>query len=73
LATGSADRTIKLWDLATHVEVATLHGQSGTVESLAFSPRGDCLASGSEGLDGTDNLLWFWEVPDSDGPSTAEK
>jgi WD40 repeat protein len=46
LATGSRDRTIKLWDMATRSERATLKGHPGWVRSLAFSPDGALLASG---------------------------
>ena len=48
-------RKIKLWDLATGEEVATLDGHSSNVESLLFSPDGSTLISGS--LDGT-MLIW---------------
>ena len=43
------DKSIKLWDVATGHEVRTLGVPSGVqfVESLAFSPDGSTLASGS--------------------------
>ncbi|MDB9446990.1 WD40 repeat domain-containing protein [Anabaena sp. CS-542/02] len=47
LASGSDDGTIKLWDVATQEEIATLTGHSDSVNSVAFSPDGRTLASGS--------------------------
>jgi WD40 repeat protein len=50
LATGSADETIQLWDMASGDPVGDpIQGHEGGVTSLAFSPDGDLLASG--GLD----------------------
>jgi WD40 repeat protein len=48
LASGSDDRTIKLWDLATGQLKATLAGHCGSVRALAVLPDGR-LASGSFG------------------------
>ena len=46
--TGSADGTVKLWDVVTRDTVATLEGHAETyVTSVAFSPDGTLLASGS--------------------------
>ena len=36
-----------MWDLATGAELQTLKGHSGDVSSVAFSPDGARLASGS--------------------------
>ena len=47
LATGSGDRTVKLWDAATGQELLTLKGHSDNVYSVAFSPDGKRLATGS--------------------------
>jgi WD40 repeat protein len=55
LASGSDDKTIKLWDVATGRELRTLKGHTDYVNSVAFSPDGRILASGS--ADGT-VLLW---------------
>ena len=47
LASGSEDSTVRLWDGATGVPIATLEGHSSSVGSLSFSPDGSRLASGS--------------------------
>jgi hypothetical protein len=60
LASGSADKTIKLWDVATGREVRTLTGHIDDVNSVAFSPDGRLLASGSL-LDATIKL---WDISD---------
>ena len=54
---GSRDKTIKLWDLATGKEQATLKGHKDKVYSVAFSPDGKTLASGSQ-----DSLIELWDA-----------
>jgi WD40 repeat protein len=60
IATGSFDKTIKLWD-ASGKELRTFagpQGHTGQVLAVAFSPKGDQLASG-----GADNNVKLWDVP----------
>ena len=49
---------IRLWDIATGEQVATLSGHNEDVSSLAFSPDGKLLASGMY-----DTTALVWEVP----------
>lgn len=51
LASGSKDRTIKLWDVATAKVTATLAGHSGGISAVTFSPDGKTLLVGSGYLD----------------------
>jgi WD40 repeat protein len=61
LASGSGDRTIKLWDVRTGKEQATLkrHPEpvNGIVNCIAFSPDGKTLASGSR-----EQAIKLWDV-----------
>lgn len=50
LASGSADKTIKLWNLNTMDNTRTYRGHTDFVTALAFRPDGEMLASA--GLDG---------------------
>ena len=54
LASGSSDSTVKLWDVETQTNIATLEGHTAAVFSVAFSPNRMLLASGS--FDGTVKL-----------------
>ena len=54
LASGSQDRTIRLWNLNNGKLKITLTGHTDAVNSVAFSPDGQTLASGS--WDGTIRL-----------------
>ena len=54
---GSGDKTLKLWDVATGRELRTFSGHRGTIWSVAFSPNGKIALSGSE-----DNTVKLWDV-----------
>jgi WD40 repeat protein len=47
LISGSADDTIRLWDVASRRERRTLNGHADSVNSIALSPDGRVLASGA--------------------------
>lgn len=57
LATASRDRSVKLWDYQSSMEIRSLFGHESTVNGLAFSPDGKYLSTSS--ADGTARV---WEV-----------
>jgi WD40 repeat protein len=57
IATGSADRTIKLWDARSGRELRTLRGHSNLVRTVVFSNDGRTLASW-----GWDHSIMLWDV-----------
>ncbi|NWH46671.1 TAF5 factor, partial [Fregata magnificens] len=57
IATGSADRTIRLWDVLNGNCVRIFTGHKGPIHSLAFSPNGRFLATGA-----TDGRVLLWDI-----------
>ena len=57
LASGSQDKTVRLWDNANDGEPTVLQKHTGWTNVLAFSPDGKILASGS-----TDKTVLLWDT-----------
>ena len=53
---------IWLYDMATHQELDLLTGHTEKVTSIAFSPDGRTLASGSGGFAGSEDKMRLWDV-----------
>ncbi|MBN9500910.1 MAG: hypothetical protein BGO01_11190 [Armatimonadetes bacterium 55-13] len=56
-ASGSADLTVRLWDLDSKKLLVSLEGHGGEVGAVAFSPDGKLLASGERY-----NKVKIWDV-----------
>ena len=65
LASGSQDKTVRLWDLANNDKWITLQKHAGWTNVLAFSPDGKMLASGS-----TDKTVQLWDTATGDALAT---
>ena len=70
LVSGANDGMLKLWDVETGANIATLGGDNRTwqqsVQSVAFSPDGTTLAAGSYGK------VNLWDVPTKTNITTLE-
>ena len=65
LASGSQDKTVRLWDTTNKDEWTTLQKHTGWTNVLAFSPDGKLLASGS-----TDTTVQLWDTTTSEPLAT---
>src|SRR2546423_461098 len=57
IASGSEDRTIRVWDAQTGKEQLSLKGHTDIVRSVCFSPDGKRIASASY-----DNIVKVWDA-----------
>jgi len=58
---GSDDKTLRLWDVASGGCLRAFQGHGGRVHSVAFSPDGRCALSGSD-----DKTLRLWDAATGD-------
>ena len=70
LATGGFDRKVKLWNIATEQELATLELLPGACMTLRFSPDGHTLAAGS--WLSPEPYMSLWQVPSFEEIAAAE-
>ena len=59
VVTGGEDHSVRVWDLAGDVELATMNGHAGDVYSVVYSPDGTRIVSG-----GNDETIRIWS-PDT--------
>ena len=67
LASGSRDKTIKLWDAHGGETLRTLEGHTSLVRSVAFAPDGQTLASSS-----IDETIKLWDARSGEVLRTLE-
>ncbi|KAI0607376.1 WD40 repeat protein [Pyrenophora tritici-repentis] len=67
VASGSWDKTVRLWEAATGTYRNTLEGHSSGVSAVAFSPDGQLVASASG-----DKTVRLWEAAKGTCRSTLE-
>jgi WD40 repeat protein len=65
---GSDDGTVRIWDVATGQDRATLRGHTGPVEAVEVAPDGNWLVSGGS-WDGT---VRIWDVATGQARATLE-
>src|SRR5207253_2235489 len=61
------DKTIRIWDLSSSTSITTLQGHMNSVRSVAFSPDGRFIASGS-----SDNTIRIWDLTSSKSIATLQ-
>ena len=57
LASGSSDRTVRVWDVAAGKELLVYSDHEGEVDALAWSPDSTRIASA-----GDDQTVHIWQV-----------
>jgi WD40 repeat protein len=67
VASGSGDKTVRLWDAGTGAARGTLEGHSSWVWSVAFSPDGKLVVSGSG-----DKTVRLWDAGTGAARGTLE-
>jgi WD40 repeat protein len=66
LASGESDNMVRLWNLTTGTQTATLSGHTGTVSTMVFEPKSQQLITGS-----FDASVRFWTLPQAEAPIPA--
>ena len=67
IVTGSADKTLKIWDVSTGYDQATLHGHADMVNCCTVSKDGRWIISGSE-----DRSVRIWDAAEASLAATLQ-
>ena len=60
--TGAADRSVKVWDVASGARLYTLSDSTDAINAIALSPDGKRVAAG-----GVDKTIRVWRLGEKDG------
>jgi len=66
LIVGGQSPAVKVWDLSTGLEILTLDGKDGDLQTLAFDPQGQRLATSH--ADGPSSAVKVWPAGGSGAP-----
>jgi WD40 repeat protein len=73
LATGSRERILRIWDVATERQLRTFDIYDGPIKSLAFSPNGQWLATGAnDEVAPIDKNILMWDISLCDRPAQTQ-
>ncbi|KAH8803728.1 putative WD-repeat protein [Hyaloscypha sp. PMI_1271] len=72
IVSGPYDRIVRLWDITTGATLQTLEGHTGSVSSVAFSPDGKQIVSGSSDLWFNDRTIRLWDAATGAALQTLE-
>lgn len=67
LASGGADTSVKIWDVATGMELRSIKGHSNQVKAVKFSPDGRQLIT-----NGYEGIIRIWDVASGELRGTIE-
>ncbi len=62
LVSGAADRSVKIWDVATGTRLYTLSDPTDGINTIALSPDGSRVAAG-----GLDKTIRVWKLGEKEG------
>src|SRR5690606_35604043 len=62
LASAGQDKTIKIWDISTRLELRTLSGSQSEIHAVTFSPDGSMIAAAGGGDQNQDTSIRVWNV-----------
>ena len=68
LASGGADKAVRIWSVPDREVVVTIRGHTDTVEAVTFTPDGRTLVSG-----GADGAVKLWDIQSGELKTTLKR